>query len=64
MSIGLALGWVNSRLILGLVFLFVLQPIALIMRIMGYDPLKIKKNKKSSYREVKTNHEINLNKIF
>ena len=64
MSIGLALGWVNSRLILGLVFLFVLQPIALIMRIIGYDPLKIKKNKKSSYREVKTNHEINLNKIF
>ena len=64
MKLGLILGWLNSRLILGLVFLLVLQPIALIMRILGHDPLKIKKIKKKSYREVTTNHKINLNKIF
>ena len=40
MKIGNILGWINSRLILGLVFIFILQPIALIMKLTGYDPLK------------------------
>ena len=44
MKIGLALGWINSRIILGLVFFLVLQPIALIMKFVGYDPLKTKKS--------------------
>ncbi len=64
MVLGLALGWVNSRIILGLVFLLVLQPIALIMKFVGYDPLKTKKSNESSYRENKTNHKINLTRIF
>ncbi len=40
-----ALGWVNSRLILGLVFFILLQPIAHIMliRLPVYDPLRIRK---------------------
>ena len=42
MKLGHILGWVNSRIILGLVFLFVLLPIALIMRMLGHDPLKNK----------------------
>ena len=64
MKIGLILGWINSRLILGLVFLLVLLPISLIMRLLGYDPLKIKNIKKNSYREDKINHKIDLNKLF
>ena len=64
MAIGHSLGWLNSKLILGVVFLFVLQPIALVMRIAGYDPLKIKKNNKATYKEDKTHHKINLNRIF
>ena len=64
MKLGLILGWFNSRLILGLVFLLVLQPIALIMRVFGHDPLRMKKIEKESYKEIKTNHKINLNKIF
>ena len=64
MAIGHSLGWLNSKLILGVVFLFVLQPIALVMRIAGYDPLKIKKNHKATYKEDKTHHKINLNRIF
>ena len=64
MALGLALGWINSRIILGLVFLLVLQPIALIMKFVGYDPLKTKKSNESSYRENKTNHKINLTRIF
>ena len=55
MKIGYILGWVNSRIILGLVFLIILQPIALIMRIFGHDPLKTKKIVQKSYRENKTN---------
>ena len=64
MKLGHILGWVNSRIILGLVFLIVLQPIAFIMRILGHDPLRRKKFAQESYREIKTNHKVNLNKIF
>ena len=64
MKLGYILGWVNSRIILGLVFLIVLQPIALIMRILGHDPLRTKKFSQKSYREIKTNHKVNLKKIF
>ena len=52
MAIGHILGWVNSRLILGLVFILVLQPIAIVMKLFGYDPLKIRKEiHQTSYRE-------------
>ena len=64
MKLGHILGWLNSRIILGLVFLIVLQPIALIMKILGHDPLKTKKLFQKSYRENKTNQKINLKKIF
>ena len=64
MKLGHILGWLNSRIILGLVFLIVLQPIALIMRIFGHDPLKTKKLAQNSYREIKTNYKVDLKKIF
>ena len=64
MSIGNALGFINSRIILGLVFIIVLQPIAFFMRLSGYDPLKKRKNKEISYRENKNNQKVNLNRIF
>ena len=64
MKLGHILGWVNSRIILGLVFFIVLQPIAFIMKILGHDPLRSKKIDQKSYREIKTNHKVNLKKIF
>ena len=64
MKLGLILGWVNSRIILGLVFLIVLIPISLVMKIIGHDPLRTKKFIQKSYRESKTNHKFNLKKIF
>ena len=64
MSLGLALGWINSRVILGLVYFIVLLPIALIMKIFGYDPLRIKRSDKKSYMENKKDHEVNLKRIF
>jgi len=64
MKLGKILGWFNSYLILGLVFIFVLLPIALIMRILGHDPLKIKKSNKKSYRELRLTDKINLRQTF
>ena len=64
MKLGYILGWLNSRIILGLVFLVVLQPIAMIMRIFGYDPLRTRNNNEKTYRENKNKYSINLNRIF
>ena len=66
MKLGYALGWVNSRLILGLVFLIVLCPIAFIMRFFGYDPLRQnqRERRKSTFRELKKNDRIDLTRIF
>jgi len=64
MFLGLGLGWINSRIILGIIFILVLQPVSLFMKIFGYDPLKKKRNDKSTYRVNKINHKIDLKKIF
>ena len=64
MMLGYILGWINSRLILGLVFIVVLQPIAYIMRLTGYDPLKRKRKGKNSYRENRKTLNIDLTRIF
>ncbi len=64
MKIGLALGWINSHIVLGLVFILVLQPISLIMKLFGYDPLKKKKKNLLTFREIKENHKVDLTKIF
>ena len=64
MKLGLTLGWVNSRIILGLVFMFVLLPIAFVMRLIGYDPLRMKRKKEKTYRENRKDPQINLTRIF
>ena len=64
MALGHILGWINSRIILGLVFIFVLQPIAIIMRLFSYDPLRKKKGNQKSYRETIKEKSINLTRIF
>ena len=64
MALGHVLGWINSHIILGLVFIFVLQPIAYIMRLTGYDPLRTKRKGEKTYRENCKDHNIDLNRIF
>ena len=64
MKIGYILGWINSRIILGLVFLLVLQPIALIMKLRDYDPLKLKIKSSKTYKEFKNDRTIDLFRIF
>ena len=62
--IGHVLGWINSKIILGLVFIFILLPIALIMKIFGYDPLSKKKNHGTTYKEIIKKNSIDLTRIF
>ena len=64
MVLGHALGWINSHIILGLVFIFVLQPIAYVMRLTGYDPLRIRRKGEKTYRENRQDHKTDLNRIF
>ena len=64
MKLGLALGWVNSHIILGLVFIFVLQPIAFVMRLSGYDPLRKRQKGEITYRESRKNYKTDLTRIF
>ena len=63
-KIGYLLGWINSKIILGLVFIFILIPIGFIMKLFGYDPLKIRQTKKLTYKESRQNHKIDLTRIF
>ena len=65
MGFGNTLGKINSHIILGLVFILILQPIALIMRLTGYDPLRMRhKGGGTTYRENKQTHQTDLTRIF
>ena len=63
-ALGNFLGWINSKIILGLVFIIVLQPIAFIMRICGYDPLRTRRKGEKTYRENRKDHQIDFTRIF
>ena len=64
MALGKYLGWINSHIILGLVYIIVLQPIAIFMRFLGYDPLKKINKDFISYRENRESFKIDLKRIF
>ena len=64
MKLGLILGWVNSRIILCLVYMIVLIPIAFVMRLIGYDPLRRRRKGEKTYREIKKDHHTDLTRIF
>ena len=64
MVLGNVLGFINSHLILGIVFIFILQPIGYIMRLAGYDPLRRRRKGKNTYRENRQSHHIDLTRIF
>ena len=64
MAVGHILGLINSHLILGIIFFIMLQPISIIMKFFGYDPLRKRKNNEVSYKEYRTNPKIDLTKIF
>ena len=49
MTFAVMLGWVMTRLILSIVFYFIMTPIGLITRLLGEDFLAIKKSNSESY---------------
>ena len=63
-KLGNILGWVNSHIILSIIFIFVLLPIALLMRINGYNPLYKKLSNKNSFKENTENNSVNFERIF
>ena len=51
MAIGHVLGWINTRIILGIMFFIVFLPAGLIMRLLGKDPMARKIDKsQTTYR--------------
>lgn len=44
-----ALGWVNTRIILTVVYLLIFTPVVLIFRLIGKDPMERKFKKVNSY---------------
>ena len=51
MTVGGILGWINTRIILAVVFYFVFFPLGRFMRLFGWDPLRrARKNNVISYR--------------
>lgn len=58
MKIGAVLGWINTRILLALVYFLILTPIGLIMRCIKSDPMQRKFDKNlSSYRKNCTTQE-------
>lgn len=51
-----ALAWVNTRLLLGLVFFAVVTPVGLFMRLLGKDPLKLKMDRDAGSYWIKKDH--------
>jgi len=64
MTLGHALGWINGHIILGAVFLLVLQPIAAIMRIKGYDPLRRRPTNNNTYKETVSERNLDFKRPF
>ena len=48
MKFAFVLGWINTRLILGIFFYLILTPVGLIMRLFGRDPLHRKLDRKAT----------------
>ena len=52
MKIGHVLGWINTRLILGIIFYGMVTPMGIVMRLLGKDPMYRKYDKAlASYRK-------------
>ena len=64
MALGHALGWINGHIILGAVFLLVLQPIAAAMRIKGYDPLRRRPTNNNTYKETVSERNLDFKRPF
>ena len=61
---GLLLGKIVSPVVMAVIYFGVVTPIGIIMRILGKDILKLKKNNHNSYWQEKDNSNNNMNNQF
>lgn len=52
MYFALVIGWINTRLLLAIVFFLIITPIGLFMRLFGKNPVKNKPSQSTSYRNL------------
>jgi hypothetical protein len=65
MKLGAVMGWINTRIILGIVFFILITPMGLLMRLLGKDPMQRKLDKtKTSYRKLCDNANSNMEKPY
>ena len=64
MALVRTIGAVHLKIVLGIIFILLVQPIAYIMRLTGYDPLRRRRNGETTYRENRQDHQTNLTRIF
>ena len=54
MKIGHGIGWVNTRIILGVLFYVLVLPMGLVMRLFGNDPMARKRDESASSYRIKS----------
>ena len=59
MFIGHILGWINTRIILTIVFFFLFTPMGMVARLFGYDPLRLKRDPKATTYRIKSEQQEN-----
>ncbi len=65
MTVGSGLGWVNTRIILALLYFAAVMPVGLLLRMLGRSPLKLHFDPAAtSYRELPEDNENNVNEQF
>jgi len=58
------IGWLVSHVVLGMVFYMVLTPIGLLMRLVGYDPLRRRFDRQAKSYWIKRPTEIDSSRYF
>lgn len=65
MKLAEALGWVNSRIILFILFFLVFTPLAFLLRLSGWDPLRLRRAKVATYwREGEAEAKLRFDRPF
>lgn len=65
MTIGTGLGWVNTRVILAILYFVAVMPVGLLLRLFGRSPLKLHFDPlAASYRELPEENENNVDEQF
>ena len=54
MTIGLCLGWINTRIILSIMFYLIILPTGLVIRLFGKDPMARSRNREQKSYRVKS----------